>query len=77
MKTDYSYCLNQDTCIHRRGCKRWVGNYPEEEVIELSNTGRDEYIDDKDCLPNYKDVNCEKSFDLLDRFRDSDGSDYS
>lgn len=69
MKTDYTYCLNQDTCIHRKGCKRWVGNYPDEEVKELSNTGRDEYIDDSLCL------DIDDKFNLLDRFRLSDGGE--
>jgi len=75
MKTDYAYCLDEHTCIHRRGCRRWIGNYPNEEVKELTNSNRDEYINDKDCVPNYSDVNCENDFDMLDRYRLSDGSE--
>ena len=68
MKTDYSYCLNKDTCVHRLGCKRWIGNYEDEAVKELKESGRDEYVDDAYCLDDtpYR-------FDCLDRFRLSDG----
>ena len=69
MKTDYTYCLNQDTCIHRRGCRRWVGNYSNEQAKELANSCRDEYIVDKDCMESEP-----MPFALLDRFRGSDGS---
>jgi hypothetical protein len=78
MKLDYSYCLNQNlqTCIHRRACKRFVGNYTDEEVAELFNSKRDSYINDEDCKPNYQDKDCENSFAFLDRFRFSDGSEF-
>lgn len=66
MKLDYSYCLNQDTCIHRRGCKRWIGNYTDEEAIFIADNVF-EYVDDKNCMENL--------FDLLDRFRLSSGED--
>ena len=77
MKTDYTYCANQDTCIHRRGCKRWVGNYPSEVVKEFYTQNRfvDE-VDDAKCVPNYKDINCINDFHFLDRFRLSDGSEF-
>lgn len=76
MTTDYAYCLNQDTCIHRRGCKRWVGNYEEEAVKELSNSGRDEYVDDINCMrEDIENDNVKYPFDMLDRFRGSDGSE--
>ena len=67
MKLDYSYCLNQDTCIHRRGCKRWIGNYTDEEAIFVADNVF-EYIDDKSCMENL--------FDLLDRFRLSSSENF-
>lgn len=74
MKNDYAYCQNKDTCIHRRGCTRWVGNYSDEEVHEFYTENRSiEEIDESKCIPNYKDVDCENMFDFLDRFRLSDG----
>lgn len=74
MKTDYSYCLNKDTCIHRRGCKRWVGNYSDEEVKELYTESRFvSEIDDKKCIPNLSDIECENDYEFLDRFRLSSG----
>ncbi len=76
MKTDYAYCSNKGTCIHRRGCRRWVGNYPDEEVKELVNTNRAEYINDEDCLPDYSNTDFpSNNFDLLDRFRLSSGEE--
>jgi len=74
MITDYAYCQNEGTCIHRRGCRRWTGNYPDEEVKELACTGRDQYVNDADCLPDYSNTDFpDKSYDLLDRFRLSNG----
>lgn len=64
MNLDYSYCLNQNTCLHRRGCARWIGNYTDEEAIFVADNVFD-YIDDVSCMENY--------FDLLDRFRLSSG----
>lgn len=63
MKTDYTYCLSDD-CIHRRGCKRWVGNYKDEKRTKLYQNLSTYYVFDKDCKDN--------SFVLLDRFRNSD-----
>lgn len=64
MKLNYSYCLNQDTCIHRRGCKIWIGNYTDEEAIFVAHNVFD-YADDKNCMKElYVD---------LDRFRLSRG----
>jgi len=77
MKTDYAYCLNEGTCIHRRGCLRWVGNYTNEEVKELVCTGRDQYVNDEDCRPDYSKTDFpDKNYDLLDRFRLSNGEDF-
>lgn len=76
MNKDYSYCANEDTCIHRRGCKRWLGNYESEEVKELYTITRfvDE-VDESKCIPNYEDVHCENDFHFLDRFRLSTGEE--
>ncbi len=67
MKTDYAYCLNEYTCIHRRGCRRWIGNYTEQQNKALVATGREQYINDEDCIPS--DEACENNYGLLDRFR--------
>lgn len=78
MKTDYMYCLNQDeSCIHRRGCKRWIGNYTDEEMRELYTKDRFvSEVDESKCIPNYKDKDCQNNFEFLDRFRLSDGSNF-
>ena len=68
-KDDYAYC-QAASCIHRRGCKRWAGNY---KVFKVND--RTTFVDPKDCEPNLNDVNCENKYDLLDRFRYSDGSE--
>jgi len=73
MKKDYAYCLNKGSCIHRRGCKRWLGNYNYEEVKECSDAEIFYEVNDKECVPNYKDVDCKNGFGMLDRFRFSDG----
>ena len=70
---EYKYCNNKDTCIHRRGCKRWVGNY---EALEVKNG----YIDDYECIIEYYendggDMYIKCAFDMLDRLRNSDGSE--
>ena len=75
MNLDYTYCLNEDTCIHRRGCKRWVGNYPSEEVKELANSYSDKYLDDEYCMKRHEIDDSLMPFNMLDRFRNSDGSD--
>jgi hypothetical protein len=69
MNKDYLYCINDNTCIHRRGCKRWIGNYTDEEAIEESNNNVNGYVDDYDCMR----VDDEHCFDMLDRFRSSIG----
>ena len=77
MNKDYIYCADEDICIHRRGCKRWVGNYPNEEVKDFYTKNR--FVDEIDitkCIPNYKDKDCENNFQHLDRFRLSDGSPF-
>ena len=74
MKSDYSYCIVQKECIHRRGCKRWIGNYSDQEVKELYTKNRFvNEIDFNKCVPNYKNKNCTNSFQFLDRFRLSTG----
>ena len=67
MKTDYAYCTNENTCIHRRGCKRWIGNYEDNYIEEIKH--RLEFLDDAYCLDSIP-----YPFDSLDRFRNSDGS---
>lgn len=78
MKTDYTYCNNVGTCIHRRGCKRWVGNYPENEVRKLyTEHGFLPEVDDEDCmLEDYEYDNVKHAYDMLDRFRYSDGTEF-
>jgi len=76
MNKDYSYCTNRGSCIHRRGCKRWIGNYSDEEVKKLYTKNRFvSEVDDTKCVPNYRDTECENDFKFLDRFRFSDGSE--
>ena len=77
MNTDYAYCLNEGSCIHRRGCRRWLGHYTEQEKKELVDTGRDQYINDEDCRPDHSNTHFpDKNYDLLDRFRLSNGEDF-
>jgi len=70
MKNDYSYCPVLNSCIHRRGCIRWIGNYSDEEVKVLYAENRFvNEINFKQC------INSEPlRFNMLDRFRLSDGS---
>jgi len=72
MKTDYSYCQTK-TCIHRRGCKRWIGNYTEEEQLELLVNPRAGFVDNTFCEAISVDVTI--PYKLLDRFRNSNGSE--
>jgi len=72
--SEYKFCDNKDTCIHRRGCKRWVCNYCED--VEAKNG----YVDDYECTIEYYENDCgddhiKYAFDMLDRFRYSDGSE--
>jgi len=67
---EYTYWFNTDTCLHRLGSKRLVGNYSDDEVKELSESGRDSYVDDSYCLDDIP-----HRYDSLDRFRLSDGSE--
>lgn len=77
MKTDYTYCLVKDECIHRRGCKRWIGNYTEEEVHKLYSENRFvSEVDYEDCMmEDMEYANVKYPFDMLDRFRYSDGTE--
>ena len=75
MKNDYTYCLNSESCIHRRGCRRWVGNYSLEDENKIKAIYNLK-VDESKCIPNYSDVNCDNSFRLLDRFRFSDGTEF-
>ena len=77
MKPDYTYCNNENTCIHRRGCKRWIGNYSDDEVKELYTESRfiDE-VDDEDCMNSHSVYDNVMPYFMLDRFRLSDGSNF-
>lgn len=69
MKSDYSYCFTVN-CIHRKGCKRWVGNYSDDEVNDMYMEGGSiTVIDFTKCVPDSKDINCTNDYSLLDRFR--------
>lgn len=69
-RNDYAYCTTTD-CIHRRGCRRWVGNYE-----EFKASARTYYVDEKFCKPNYEEMGESNAFELLDRFRFSDGREF-
>ena len=72
MNKDYTYCLSTD-CLHRRGCKRSVGNYTDAEVHKLYTDNRFvSEIDHTKCIPNLQDINCTNNYGMLDRFRMSD-----
>lgn len=73
MNIDYAYCQT-NVCLHRVGCKRWLGNYTDKAVKDIMDNERVRYINYKDCIPNYKSVDCTNSYGLLDRFRGSEGS---
>lgn len=73
IKEDYLYCINNSSCIHRRGCARWVGNLSDDDAIFESTHNVDGYMNEKECITNYQDVDCENNFGFLDRFRFSDG----
>lgn len=77
MRTDYIYCFVKNECLHRRGCKRWIGNYSEEEVKELYSKCRFvSEVDYEDCIMEDMDYdNVKYPFDMLDRFRLSDGTE--
>jgi hypothetical protein len=75
MRTDYAYCLNQDSCIHRRGCKRWIGNYTEGEIKDLYTIRRIvREVNSKECIRDDEDDG-KIGFNMLDRFRLSDGTE--
>ena len=63
MNIDYAYCSTKE-CIHRRGCKRWTGNYKEDDCKEFTR-----WINPTECI-NSKPY----PFAILDRYRNSDGS---
>jgi hypothetical protein len=78
MKADYTYCLNNGSCLHRLGCNRYLGNYSDNEVHELyTNHPYISHTDESQCLPDYLDVNNDNSFQLFDRFRYSDGTAFN
>ena len=72
-KPDYLYCLNNGSCIHRRGCRRWVGNFSFEDENKIKAMSSLK-VNESGCISNFSDVNSDNSFIMLDRFRLSDGS---
>lgn len=74
MRLDYLYCINENTCLHRLGCKRWVGNYSDEEAIEESENNVNGYVDDYECMCSDDEYdNVKHPFGMLDRFSSSLG----
>jgi hypothetical protein len=65
MHVDYAYC-ETESCIHRRGYRRWVGNY----VYVVHS---EKLIDEVECR-NEDAEDDSFPFIHLDRFRYSDGS---
>lgn len=75
MNADYTYCLSTE-CIHRRGCKRWIGNYTEEEVHKLYSDNRFVHeVDYEDCINSHNVYDGVMPYFMLDRFRLSDGTE--
>jgi len=70
MNSGYIYCLDNHTCIHRRGCKRWFGNYNDDDKAYII-TFQNRYIDENKCI-NSKPY----PYKGLDRLRLSDGSEF-
>ena len=79
MNKDYTYCINKDeNCIYRRGCKRWLENYPKDAVKELYiETRFVNEVDEAKCIPNYDGTECKNVFNFLDRFRLSTGQPFN
>ena len=73
MNKDYRYCRNQNTCIHRRGCKRWIGNYAYDEAVEEANNNIRGYVADDSCIDSHKRDTSIMPYYMLDRFRLSNG----
>lgn len=65
MKTDVTYCCHAN-CIHRRACKKWLGNYNIPKSLLLSVFEGVECADAENAEDRYK---------MLIRFRKSDGSE--
>jgi len=62
---DYRYCNVLDSCIHRRGCKRWLGNYKDKVSNNLVNF--------KECINEDGESKFPDRFLMPDRFRGSLG----
>ena len=73
MKTDYTYCLDEGECLHRLGCKRNLANYKSEEIKELYTINR--FVNEIDIAYCLDDI--PHKYDMLVRFRNSDGSPLS
>ena len=81
MNADYTYCLSTE-CIHRRGCKRALCNYTEEQKNELVATrvGYVSLIVPFDCIEDHgiEDLYgnwVPTAYNHIDRFRLSDGTE--
>lgn len=81
MNTDYTYCLSEE-CIHRRGCKRALCNYTEEQKNDLveQRCGYVSLLVPFDCIHEH-DLEDKygnlipTAYNRLDRFRNSDGTE--
>ena len=75
MKTDYTYCLSR-TCIHRRGCRRALCNYTDKEINDfVAKCGTNmSFLMPEECMLDDEDEG-KMGFDMLDRFRLSDGTE--
>lgn len=74
MKHDYTYCLSED-CIHRRGCKRNLSNYTNDEVKQYANECQFATYFEEDGSKGECKESKPYPFQYLDRFRLSDGSE--
>ena len=81
MNTDYTYCLSEE-CIHRRGCKRALCNYTEQQKNDLvkQRCGYVSLLVPFDCIHDH-DLEDKygnwipTGYNHLDRFRNSDGTE--
>ena len=82
MNTDYTYCLSEE-CIHRRGCRRALCNYTEQQKNDLveQRCGYVSLLVPYDCITDH-DIEDKygnpipTAYNHLDRFRYSDGSEF-
>ena len=75
IRSGYIFCMNDDSCLHRIGCRRFVGNY-DEETQNFIEANAIKTVDESKCIPNLKDIDCENNYGMLDRFRYSTGEEF-